>query len=69
MTKEHDARDYRLDGRKIEFTALMLEVVNEDGERTNLVFPMFDRDKALRALMQFANAPDMNFVSLAKRNA
>ena len=47
--------------------ALFIEVVNEDGERTKLVFPLFDKDKALAALMSFANAPDMNFVSIAKR--
>lgn len=43
-----------------------VKVVEQNGHTTELVFPLFDRDKAITAMLQFMQSPDMSFVSIGK---
>ncbi len=54
---------------RTELQVYKIKVVDEEGGMTQLVFPLFEKEKACRALMLFANAPDVSFVSMGKELA
>lgn len=55
-----------LDGGSKETTVFRVKVVEHNGHTTELVFPLFERDKAITAMLQFMQVPDMSFVSMGK---